>query len=173
MALTLLSFLLGLLPLLGIAFMLYNGWLETVDGLFMSLILLTLSGVFFLDVFLDLRRRGLVPLPGWAQAPAPATSAASAGNVSGAPRARAALMVAAGPALDGAQRVSGILESVKYYEAPIGTSDRTVALLQESADAVRMLIFAGDVRPKLLAGRRVTLVYTGAPSELLLLGVHE
>jgi hypothetical protein len=54
---TLLSILLGIIPLLGIAWTLSNGTITTVDGLFMSLILLTLSGILFLNAFLDIRRR--------------------------------------------------------------------------------------------------------------------
>jgi hypothetical protein len=50
-----LSILFGILPLLGIVWVLMSGTLSTVDGLFMSLILLTLSGVFFLNAFLELR----------------------------------------------------------------------------------------------------------------------
>jgi hypothetical protein len=52
-----LSILLGLLPLLGIAWTFQNGTLTTVDGLFMSLILLTLSGILFLNAYLDIRNR--------------------------------------------------------------------------------------------------------------------
>ena len=40
------SLVLGILPLLGVAWTLMNGMITTVDGLFMSLILITLSGVF-------------------------------------------------------------------------------------------------------------------------------
>jgi hypothetical protein len=54
---TLLSILLGIIPLLGIAWTLQNGTITTVDGLFMSLILLTLSGNLFLNAFLDIRKR--------------------------------------------------------------------------------------------------------------------
>jgi len=54
---TLLSILLGIIPLLGIAWTLRNGTITTVDGLFMSLILLTLSGILFLNAFLDIRKR--------------------------------------------------------------------------------------------------------------------
>jgi hypothetical protein len=57
----LLSIVLGTIPLLGIAWMLLRGAITTVDGLFMSLILLTLSGVFYLNVFLELRDRGVLP----------------------------------------------------------------------------------------------------------------
>ena len=53
----LISILLGLLSLAGIAWIVIVGSLLTVDGLFMTLILLTLAGIFFLNVFLELRDR--------------------------------------------------------------------------------------------------------------------
>src|SRR6202035_4556908 len=46
-----LSLVLGILPLLGVAWTLVNGMITTVDGLFMSLILLTLSAVFMLNAY--------------------------------------------------------------------------------------------------------------------------
>jgi len=54
----LLSLLLGLLSLAGIAWIIIVGSLLSVDGLFMSLILLTLAGIFFLNVFLECRDCG-------------------------------------------------------------------------------------------------------------------
>ena len=57
----LLSVLLGLVPLAGIALIIATGSILNVDGLFMSLILLTLSGIFFLNAFFELRDRGLLP----------------------------------------------------------------------------------------------------------------
>jgi uncharacterized membrane protein len=51
---------LGILPLLGVAWTLMNGMITTVDGLFMSLILLTLSGVFMLNVYWELRDSGVI-----------------------------------------------------------------------------------------------------------------
>ena len=54
----LMSLLLGLLSLAGIAWIVIVGSLLTVDGLFMTLILLTLTSIFFLNVFLELRDRG-------------------------------------------------------------------------------------------------------------------
>jgi hypothetical protein len=59
----LLSVVFGILPLLGIVWTIVNGTLTTVDGLFMSLILLTLSGLFFLNAFLECRDCGLIKLP--------------------------------------------------------------------------------------------------------------
>jgi len=57
----LLSIILALIPLAGIAWILLAGSITTVDGMFMSLILLTVSGIFLLDVLLELRDRGLLP----------------------------------------------------------------------------------------------------------------
>ena len=57
----LISLLLGLIPLAGIAWYVATGTITTVDGLFGCLILLSLSGIFFLNVFWELRERGLVP----------------------------------------------------------------------------------------------------------------
>jgi uncharacterized membrane protein len=53
----LISILLGLLSLAGIAWIVIVGSLLSVDGLFMTLILLTLAGIFFLNVLLELRDR--------------------------------------------------------------------------------------------------------------------
>lgn len=51
----LLSLILGLLSLAGVAWIIIAGSLLSVDGLFMTLILLTLAGIFFLNVLLELR----------------------------------------------------------------------------------------------------------------------
>ena len=56
----LISILLGLIPLAGIGWIIVSGTLTTVDGLFESLIMLSISGVFFLNVFWELRDRGLL-----------------------------------------------------------------------------------------------------------------
>jgi hypothetical protein len=60
----LLSIALGIVPLLGIAWTVMNGTVTTVDGLFLSLILLSLSGILFLNAYLELRKRfANVPAP--------------------------------------------------------------------------------------------------------------
>lgn len=56
----LISILLGLIPLAGIGWIIVSGTITTVDGLFESLIMLSISGVFFLNVFWELRDRGLL-----------------------------------------------------------------------------------------------------------------
>jgi hypothetical protein len=56
----LLSLLLGLLSLAGIVWIIIVGSILSVDGLFMSLILLILAAIFFLNVFLECRDHGLL-----------------------------------------------------------------------------------------------------------------
>jgi hypothetical protein len=56
MLVVLLSILLGIIPLLGIVWIFMSHTLTTVDGLFMSLILVALSGIFFFNAFLEFRR---------------------------------------------------------------------------------------------------------------------
>jgi len=57
----LISIVLGTIPLAGIAWIVLRGAITTVDGLFMSLILLSLSGIFYLNVVLELRDREVFP----------------------------------------------------------------------------------------------------------------
>lgn len=59
----LISILFGIIPLAGIAWIVLDHAITSVDGLFMSLILLTLSGVFFLNAVLELRDHGLLGKP--------------------------------------------------------------------------------------------------------------
>ena len=58
----LLSLILGIVPIAGIAWIIVRGSIMSVDGLFMSLILLTVSGIFLLNATLELRNRGFLPL---------------------------------------------------------------------------------------------------------------
>ena len=72
-----LSVVLGLLPLAGVAWIFLSGMITlsppsaTVDGLFMTLILLTLSACFLLNAYWEMRDHGLL-----GKKPAPAKSSA-------------------------------------------------------------------------------------------------
>jgi len=61
-----LSLVLGLVPLVGIVWIFVSGMIVlspfsvTMDGLFMTLILLTLSGCFLLNAFWEMRDRGML-----------------------------------------------------------------------------------------------------------------
>ena len=76
-----LSVVLGIVPLAGVAWIFASGMISstppffTVDGLFMTLILLTLSGCFFLNAFWEARDSGLI---GKKQAPVAKAPAAKA-----------------------------------------------------------------------------------------------
>jgi hypothetical protein len=50
-----LSVILGIVPLVGVAWIILRASITTVDGLFMTLILLTLSGILFLNAYLEVR----------------------------------------------------------------------------------------------------------------------
>ena len=86
-----LSLLLGVVPLLGVVWILTSGMITlwpfsaTVDGLFMSLILLTLAGCFFLNAYWEMRDQGMLGFlhkKKEAAAPAPAKSATPAPKAS-------------------------------------------------------------------------------------------
>ena len=76
-----LSLVLGLLPLAGVGWIFANGMIRlsppsaTVDGLFMTLILLTLSACFLLNAYWEMRDQGLI---GKKQAPPAKAPAAKA-----------------------------------------------------------------------------------------------
>jgi hypothetical protein len=72
-----LSIALGILPLLGVVWTVMNGMITTVDGLFMSLILLTLSAVFMLNAYWEMRDSGMLGGKK-AAVPAPKSPAAKA-----------------------------------------------------------------------------------------------
>ena len=72
------SIVMGIVPLLGIAWTIATGTITSVDGLFMSLILLTLSGVFFLNAYWELRDRGALAFLHKKNAAAPAASQGTA-----------------------------------------------------------------------------------------------
>jgi hypothetical protein len=88
------SIVLGILPLFGIAWTIVTGTIATQDGLFMSLILLTLSGVFFLNVYWELNDRGALAFLHKKKAAVPAASAVTPKAAAPAPPAVAPKVVA-------------------------------------------------------------------------------
>ena len=73
-----LSLILGIVPLLGVAWIFATGMLVpwppsgTVDGLFMALILLMLSGCFLLNAYWEMRDQGMLKFLHKKETPAPA-----------------------------------------------------------------------------------------------------
>jgi hypothetical protein len=61
MQMLVISLVLALVPLAGIGWIGASGWLETVDGLFMSIILLAIAGVFLLNAGVQAKALRLIP----------------------------------------------------------------------------------------------------------------
>jgi polyferredoxin len=76
-----LSLVLGLVPLVGVAWIFVSGMITlsppsaTVDGLFMTLILLTLSACFLLNAYWEMRDRGMLGKKATEPAKAPTAKA--------------------------------------------------------------------------------------------------
>ncbi len=127
-----LSVLLALVPLLGIAWILMNGLVTTVDGLFMSLILLAMSGIVGLNVLLELRKRGTAEAR---------QSSAVVSTVSG------RLM----------QR--GKVQSVQFYESGVGEPNKSVVTLADGGSSSHLLVLEGDMRNALPVGQKVEVTF--------------
>src|SRR5215470_17387749 len=138
--LLIISAVLAFLPLLGIVWILTRGTVTTVDGLFMSLILLAISGVFGINALWELRRlrRRAVWLK---QNPELAAQLS-------------ALQVTAG----GGPVIRGIVQKVEFYEGRVGHPNKSVVILANGANAPRILVLVGDLRNRLPAGKRVELI---------------
>jgi hypothetical protein len=137
--LLIISILLAVLPLLGIVWYAIGGSLLTVDGLFTSLILITISGIFGINALLELQRE----------------------------RRRRAFLRAnphlasqsAVVAMDGAGVVHGIVRSVEFFESRVGQPNKSVVTISNGAGAPRILVLEGDLRNRLPAGKRVQFTY--------------
>ena len=133
------SAVLALLPLLGIAWIVTRGTVTTVDGLFMSLILLAISGVFGMNAAWELRRLRRRAL--WLKQ-----------NPELAAQLSASVSIASGPV------VRGVIERVDFYEGRVGQPNKSVVILANGTNASRILVLEGDLRNRLPAGKRVELV---------------
>jgi len=155
MAVLLISGILGVLPLLGIAYILAGSNIRqglTVDALFMSLILLTMSGIFFLNIALELLGRRK-----------------AAGRAGGTTVAGASRIVSTAP---GTRVESGVVEAVAFYETEVGRPDKSLVTLRPvNGGPGKTLVFSGDLRNALPAGKRATITYAASAEGNLLLGV--
>ncbi len=125
------SALLALVPLLGIAWIVYNGSIATVDGLFMSLILAAMSGIVGLNILIELRKK-----TSGKQSAVTATSAAPGGL-----------------------RQTGRVQSVQFYESGVGQPNKSVVMLSDGGGAANLLVFEGDMRNALPVGQKVSVTF--------------
>jgi hypothetical protein len=137
------SVLLALIPLLGIAWIVLYSSITSVDGLFMSLILLAMSGIVGLNVLLEIRK-----LRSGAGKSSTSTVTASGGLV---------------------QR--GKVQSVQFYESGVGQPNKSVVTLLDGGSASRMLVLEGDMRNALPVGQKVEVTFRKESGHNVLLNV--
>lgn len=147
------SLLLAAIPFGFIVYMFMSGDLGvpphgTADGLFMLLILLTISGVMALNALLEARAQGLIHIPGMG---APALAAAGSGGSSS---------VASAVAAGDLRAEVGVIEHVDYFDAPIGQTNKSLVRLRAKGEKEpHTLVLAGNMRGLLIPGRRMQLIY--------------
>jgi len=126
------SLILALVPLLGVVWIIFFGTLTTVDGLFMSLILLSMSAILGLNALYEFRKRMQGSSPG----AAPAKVKTSGGLVQ-----------------------KGRVESVEFYESNVGQPNKSIVRLTQPSNSSQMLVFEGDLRNALPVGQRVQIAF--------------
>jgi hypothetical protein len=123
--------LLALIPLLGIVWIVFFGSLTTVDGLFMSLILLTMSGILGTTALFELRKR---VFGGGTQSGAAARRTNSGGLVR-----------------------RGKVQDVVFFEANVGEPNKSIVTLADGGQTRQTLVLSGDVRNALPVGQKVQI----------------
>jgi hypothetical protein len=142
------SLLVTLFSLLGIAWIATHGSLLTVDGLFMSLILLSICGMFAANGLMDFRRRRRAGSAPAAARRAPGAAADASGMVQ-----------------------KGKIEKVEFFESHVGQPNKSIVTLSNSTAAFHMLVFEGDMRNALPTGQKVEITFRRANGYNVLLGV--
>jgi hypothetical protein len=135
--LLIISVVLAILPLFGIAWFIVSGNITTVDGLFMSLILLTMSGIFAANAAWEFERQRR--------------------RAKFLKQARAAGLFPLTATSNGGQILRGRVESVEFFEAHVGQPNKSVVMLWTGGDS-KMIVLEGDMRNRLPAGKKVELI---------------
>ncbi len=161
------SVLLAVLPLVGIGLMFYQDPAITVDNLFVSLMLLTISGVFLLNASSEMKQfiaRKKQPKAHPKAETATATQSQPARSVGAA--ADAGLSTMAG-------RQRGIVREVQFFESPVGMPSKSIVTLQlNGANSNRMFAFEGDLRNALPVGKKVEISFRDENGALNLQNVN-
>jgi len=129
------------IPLLGVVWIVLFGSVTTVDGLFMSLILLAMSGILGMTALFELRQR---MSPGGRQGRSSLKSLVQGGLVR-----------------------SGKVQEVVFFESHVGEVNKSIVTLSNGSS--QMLAIEGDMRNALPVGRsvRITLRKEGGTNVLL------
>jgi len=129
---------LAVIPLFGVALLAMNGSLfphPTIDALFMSLILLAMSGIMGATALFEVRKR----LKG------SDTPSGKGGRIS------ANSQASAGPVR------RGTVKDVAFYEAHVGEPNKSLVTLSNGASLTELLVLSGDVRNALPIGQKVQI----------------
>ncbi len=143
------SLLLALIPFLGFVWIAVHGSLTTVDGLFTSLILLAISGLFGGHALFEFRHRGSAAERALSSRAGRSSSAVSLGGV--------------------VQR--GKVKSVLFFESNVGQSNKSIVTLADGDSSPQTLVLDGDMRNALPTGQKVEITLRKADGHNVLLNV--
>jgi hypothetical protein len=145
------SLFLALLPLLGIVYIVVFGSLTTVDGLFMSLILLSISAILGLNALMELRK----------------------GKSAFAPRRSALATRPAGPVSDGSRlKTRGTVKEVVFFESNVGQPNKSIVTLSDGGGSSQTLALEGDVRNALPVGQTLEITLRKEAGKNVLVDVN-
>jgi hypothetical protein len=167
MGMLIVSILMAILPLLLAALLLFGveglDLTPTMDGLFLSIILLTISAPFQINVLLELREMGLLPGPLGKKG-----DASKPGKP--APRLETRMMASA----EGVHTYRGTVKGVLYYEAGVGQHNKSLVTLQAvGAQTGDQMVFAGDVRNALPLEKGLEISYRSSGASNTILTVRD
>jgi hypothetical protein len=147
----LISLFLALLPLLGIFYIAVFGSPTTVDGLFMSLILLSISAILGLNVLIELRKGK--------SAFAPSRSVLTKGLT--------------GPVSDGSRlKARGKVNEVVFFESNVGQPNKSIVTLSDGGGASQTLALEGDMRNALPVGQTLEITLRKEAGKNVLVDVN-
>ncbi|HXZ30803.1 MAG TPA: hypothetical protein VEH30_00865 [Terriglobales bacterium] len=135
------------IPLIGIAWIAVSGSLfpqPTVDALFMSLILLTMSAILGATALFELRKRAV----GANSAPSPPNSLSPGGLVR-----------------------RGKVKEVVFFEAHVGEPNKSIVTLLNDGRPSQMLVLSGDMRNALPVGQKVQITMRKEGAQNVLVNV--
>jgi hypothetical protein len=121
------------IPLLGVVWIVLFGAITTVDGLFMSLILLAMSGIVGTTALFELRHR-----------------------ISGSGRGGSSSANKAGLLSDGKVLTGGKVREVVFFESNVGEPNKSIVTLSRG-ESPQTLVLEGDMRNALPVGQTVAI----------------
>jgi hypothetical protein len=147
----LISLFLALIPLLGIVYIVVFGSPTTVDGLFMALILLSISGILGLNVLIELRK----------------------GKSAFAPSRSVLTRQPAGSVSDGSHlKARGKVQDVVFFESNVGQPNKSIVTLFGGNGSSQTLALEGDMRNALPVGQTLEITLRKEPGRNVLVDVN-